>query len=133
MVGAGPHGGGLLEAAAGYLFHRAGCANPFRISRMLVLAAWRGLPLLDEMRVEGEPYGFSIPEVALAIQRWISSGCAERDEANKCVRYLCARPDLPDVERSILDSVYEEVKDLPDVELNRRVIRDPRYRGLIGR
>jgi hypothetical protein len=57
---------------------------------MLVLAAWRGLPLLDEMRVEGEPYGFSIPEVALAIQRWISSGCAERDEANKCVRYLCA-------------------------------------------
>lgn len=82
---------------------------------MLVLAAWRGLPLLDEMRVEGEPYGFSIPEVALAIQRWISSGCAERDEANKCVRYLCARPDLP------------------DVELNRRVIRDPRYRELIGR
>jgi len=44
VVGAGPQGGGLPEAAAGCLFHRAGCASPFRMSRMLALAAWRGSP-----------------------------------------------------------------------------------------
>lgn len=128
-VGARP---GVLERSVRYLLHRSGCASPFRISRMLVLAAWRGLPVLEEAHVEGEPYGFSMPEVAEVVEAMARSGCAERDEARRCVRYLCPLPEISRDEREVLDEVYAIAEGLGDVELNRLVIRDPRYRELIG-
>ncbi len=114
-----------------YLFSSLGCAHPFRISRILLMAEWLSLERrghrLTEFTYVKEKFGFYIGEIKELIDKLEEDGCIEKVEEEKCFRYKCQPPELPDEVRSILDEVIGETKDLSDQELNRLVIKDPRY------
>ncbi len=123
--------GDLLKGSVAYLLYRNDCLHPYRISRMLVLAAWEGAErLLPEMTVRGESFGFYIEEIPEILDDLTSKGCAIKikGEGRKCFRYSCGDPpEIDDDIKEILDDVYERTKDLSDQELNRSVIKDDRY------
>ena len=122
-----------MEQAVAYLLSKSGCMHPFRISRILVLAYWRGAEELGrEMTVRGESFGFYVEEIPRVVENMIARGCAEKNEEGRCVRYKCEEPQLPEGVKEVLDSVYEETKNVSDIELNRLVVRDPRYKKLVG-
>ncbi len=120
-----------MREVISYLLYRLGCAHPFRISRILLLAEWRAKEELGrritDLKYVMEEFGFYVEGLKDFVDQLIEKGCAEKIEEEKCIRYLCDEPALPDDVREILDEVIEEVKDLDDRELNKLVIRDPRY------
>ena len=119
-----------------YLLSELGCSHPYHVSRILLLAEWTAEERLGRrltsLTYHCEPYGFYIEELKPIIQSLEESGCIRRREEKKCMEYVCDKPKLPeDVER-ILREVLEKVRGLNDVELNRLVIHDPRYRKMLG-
>jgi hydroxypyruvate isomerase len=115
-----------------YIVWRAGCIHPFRISRILVLAGWKALERLGRpparIPVEGFEAGFYIPGLKEAIE---ADKCLRINEEKRCIEYVCEPPSLDEELRSLVDQVVEETRSLGDQELNRLVIRDPRYRRLL--
>ncbi len=116
-----------------YIAWRTGCIHPFRASRLLILASWRasekGLST-PSFRVEGFEAGFYIDGFKEALE---NSGCFKVNEEKHCMEYTCNPPRLSQGLREIVDEVLEEYGGLSDIELNRRVVRDPRYKELLAR
>jgi hydroxypyruvate isomerase len=121
----------LLEKAVRYIAYKLQCVHPFVVSRVLVLVNWKmiektGSPVV-KMKVEGFEAGFYIPE----FKKYFETECFQKDEHKKCCRYICGEPDLPQEIKKVIDEVIEEVRELDEQELNRRVIGDPRYKKLL--
>lgn len=119
-----------------YLLSELGCSHPYYVSRILLLAEWiaekRLGRRLTTLTYRCEPYGFYIEEVGSIIQGLEESGCVRRRKEKKCIEYVCDKPKLPEDVEGILGEVLEKVRGLNDVELNRLVIHDPRYRKMLG-
>ncbi len=123
-----------LKDAAAYIISRVGCATPFFISRVLVLVNWLseerfGSPLVS-FRVAGFSAGFYIEGLKEGL---FSDECFVRREEKKCIEYVCGLPALPERARILINEVLERVRGLSEVELNRLVIKDPRYTALLER
>ncbi len=129
-----------LDKDAGTVAHvlaKLGCAHPFRLSRILLLAEWRarerGLGrLTDGLDYVAEPYGFYVEGLQDVLERLERSGCLERREEKRCLEYTCEEPELDPHVREILEEVIREVSNLSDSELNRLVTGDERYRELLA-
>lgn len=119
-----------------YLLSELGCSHPYHVSRILLLAEWTAEERLGKritsFTYHCEPYGFYIEELKSIIQGLEESGCIKRLEEKKCMEYMCDRPELPKEIESILKETLDRVRGLNDVELNRLVIHDPRYRRMLG-
>ncbi|RLG44212.1 MAG: hypothetical protein DRN78_00455 [Thermoproteota archaeon] len=121
-----------LRDVVAYMVTRLKCVHPFYISRVLVLANWKaieglGKPMV-EFSIEGFEAGFFIPELGELIDK---DPCFERNKEKKCIEYVCDEPAIPSEYKEILDNVIENTKSLDIRELNRLVIRDPRYNELL--
>ncbi len=107
--------------------------HPYRLSRVLVLANWEALERIGRpvasFTVEGFEAGYSIPEIASFKEG--DDPCFYPNKEKRCLEYRCQAPSLPREEAEIIDSVVERVKGLGDVELNRLVVRDKRYKELL--
>ena len=108
------------------------CIHPFRISRILLLSDWKseerlGEKLTEKLTYRGAGYGFYIEELKPLIEKLEKEGRVRKIEERKCIEYLGEKPELPSKWKGILDEVIEETRNLGEDELNRLVIRDPRY------
>ncbi len=121
----------MSSSIVAYLMYKLGCSHPFRISRILLLAEWEAKERLGRRLTDFhyvmEDFGFYVEELKDIIDGFVEEGCAEKVEEEKCIRYLCEAPEIPEEVKELLDEVIERVKDVSDRELNRMVIRDPRY------
>ena len=112
-----------------------GCAHPFRISRILLLADWlfeeRLGKRLTSLTYRCEPFGFYIEELKPIINKLQEKGCAKRNVERKCLEYLCEKPKLPEDVEEVLREAMNIAGRLDDIELNRRVVRDPRYKRML--
>lgn len=123
----------MCEDHVSYIMSRLGCAHPFKISRILLLADWLaeerlGRKLTSFTYVK-ERFGFYIEEIPSIMEDLRDRGCAVKIEERKCFEYRCEEPGLPKEEKEVLDEVILKVRGLSDVELNKLVISDPRYKG----
>ncbi len=114
-----------------YISYKLGCIHPFWASRLLVLANWRnieekGKPIVG-FKVGGFEAGFYIEN----FKDYLENQCYKKNEEKKCLEYLCDEPDLPEDVKNLIDRLIEETRDMDDTEINRLVIRDPRYRELL--
>ncbi len=120
------------EDLLSYLFSELGCVHPFRISRILLMAEWLSLEKnghrLTEFTYVKEEFGFYIEEIKELMDKLEEKGCIEKIEGKKCFQYKCQPPKLPDNVKSLLDEIIAETRGLSDQELNKLVIRDPRYK-----
>ncbi len=121
----------MSSEVVAYLMYRLGCSHPFRISRVLLLAEWDSKERLGRRLTDFhyvmEEFGFYVEELKDIIDDFIERGCAEKVEEEKCIKYLCGEPSLPEDVKEILDEVLRRVEKLDDRELNRLVIKDRRY------
>jgi len=120
----------VLKNYAGYIVNKLGCVSPFFISRVLVLSNWKaledmGAPLV-KFRVSGFKAGFYIE----GLKDILEDECFQKNEERKCIEALCDF-DLPEDKRKIVDEILERVRSLNEVELNRLVINDPRYKEML--
>ena len=122
-----------LERLVAYILSKHGCMHPYRLSRILVLANWISLEKIGKplarFSIEGFEAGFSIPELSLIKEE--SNNCFKKNKEKKCLEYTCSPPELGEEEVQILDEAVEKTKNLSDIELNRLIIRDARYRELL--
>ncbi len=113
------------------LIWRLGCASPFRISRILLLAEWaaeeRTGRRLTGLTYAGASFGFYVEELPSIAESLEAEGCLERDEERRCLRYSCDPPELPPDVADLLEEVSRGAERLDDLSLNRAVIGDPRY------
>ena len=120
-----------MSEVVSYIMYKLGCSHPFRISRILLLAEWKAKEKLNRRLTDFhyvmEEFGFYIEELKDVVDELIEKGCAEKVEEKKCIRYLCEEPKIPEEVKGIIDELLERVRDVSDRELNRMVIRDPRY------
>jgi len=128
-----------LEKLIGYIVSRLGCVHPYRVSRILMLISWRFKEVYNKdlvcFTVEGFEAGYYIPEVSNVIKEGVKKdSCYKRDEERRCAYYTCGSIDIEDASiKNIVDSVIEQIKDLGDIDLNRLVIKDPRYNEVLKR
>ena len=116
-----------------YIIKRLGCIHPYRISRILVLANWKaiedkGCPIVY-FNVSGFEAGFSVDELS----KLKNDKCIRINKENRCMEYICEDPEIDEYDKKIIDEVIEEVSGLSDIELNRVVIRDRRYKELLSK
>ncbi|MCD6235971.1 MAG: hypothetical protein J7J94_03140 [Thaumarchaeota archaeon] len=118
-----------------YIMWKLGCVHPYYVSRALLLAEWiseeRSGRKLTSFTYRCQPYGFYIEELDQVIRKLEEEKCARRNQGRKCIEYLCGEPEVPDHIKAILDEVLEKIKGLSQVELNRLVIHDPRYKKML--
>ncbi len=124
------------EGIVAYALSRLGCAHPFRVSRVLLLAEWRaeelGLGrLIEGLRFVAEPYGFYVEGLQDVLERLEGEGCLRRREDERCLELTCGEPEVNPRVGAVIDEVVSETSGLDDRELNRLVTRDPRYRRLL--
>jgi len=121
-----------LRDIIAYVTWKLGCVHPFRISRILVLANWKAVEeknkVLVGFRVQGFEAGFYVEGVKEIIEE---DKCFRINEEKKCIEYICEQPRIPVEAEETINRVIEETRSLSDRELNRLVIRDPRYRELL--
>ena len=114
-----------------YVLSSLGCAHPFRISRILLLADWQAVEglgrRLSNLTYVMEEFGFYVEELTEIVEELQSKGCLVKVEERKCLKYTCGPPDLSGEVKAILDEVIEETSDMDDRKLNRLVLSDPRY------
>lgn len=124
-----------LENLSGYIVSKLGCAHPFRVSRILVLAYWKFEELYQErltsFRLGGFEAGFYIEKLSDIMRGEDKRSCFKKDEARKCFIFESPIPRLKESERIAVDWSIEIAKNLSDYKLNRLVIRDPRYMDLL--
>ena len=127
---------GVNEAL--YVLWKAGCLHPFRISRIMMLADWkyeeRYGERLTEFKYLGTDFGFYVDGLPELLE---DTKCIRRKkfmtpEGEKgCLEYICGGE--PECEgKDVLNEVIEGTREMSDVELNRLVIRDPRYRKYLS-
>ncbi len=122
-----------INAIISYIVWKGGCLHPFRISRILMLVEWeyegRYGKRLTDLKYVCEPFGFYIEGFSELIK---GNPCLRKKKLEKekaCLEYVCENePKCKDVIREVIDGILEKVKRLDDVELNRLVIRDERYK-----
>ncbi len=124
-----------LKKLLGYILSTYGCMHPYRLSRILVLVNWKALEEKGEpitsFTVEGFEAGFAIPEIASLKEE--NDPCFRPNKERRCMEYVCATPSLPEDVRKIVDEVMAEVKNLDDINLNKKVVHDERYKELLAR
>lgn len=120
-----------------YIFSNFRCIHPFKISRLLLLAEWsygdKYGSLLTELTYITKEYGFYVEEIPKIVDRLTEEGCLEKDEVNKCFKYICNPPHIEKDVKDILDEVIHDFGGLSDKELNRIVIEDKKYRIMLKR
>ncbi|WP_148683599.1 hypothetical protein [Fervidicoccus fontis] len=129
-----------IRDTVAYILSIAGCTSPFRISRMLVLANWKMLKekgtIALRFKVDGFQAGFAVPEIE-EIKRRIKDGserCIKINEQKKCFEYVCEeKVELPREVSDVIQKVFDEIRSLDDISLNRIVVRDPHYPELLKR
>ena len=114
-----------------YIAYRLGCSHPYRVSRLIVLLNWSIMnktskPFL-KFRAEGFEAGFYIE----GFKEYFEKKCFQKVEKKKCFKYICEPPVLPNEIKKVIDFLLEETSVLNDFELNRKVIRNKRYRELL--
>jgi hydroxypyruvate isomerase len=124
--------------ALAYILSKTGCKHPFAVSRILLYAELeyvkdRGERLTDLTYVGG-PGTFYIEGLKEIIE---ADSCFEKREGDPsrgvrgCIEYKCQPPELPEEARRYLDRAIEELSDLSDMELNKRVLEHPYYRKVV--
>lgn len=119
-----------------YVMWKLGCTHPFRISRLLLLAEYSyretyGKALAEDLTYRGADFGFYIEELPRIIEEYEKSGCIERDERRRCLKFTCNPPSLSGVEKKLLDKIIDETRKLEDKQLNKLVLHHPLYSEIV--
>lgn len=119
-----------------YVMWKLGCAHPFRISRLLLLAEYSyretyGKAFAEDLTYRGAGFGFYIEELPGIIGEYEKSGCVERDKQRRCLKFTCSPPPLPEAEKKLLDKIIDETRKLEDRQLNQLVLRNPLYSEIV--
>jgi len=126
----------MVEKIIHYIIYKLGCASPFRISRILLLLDWASMEKLGRkltnLTYKATPYAFYIEELPSILEKLEEKGYVVKNVERKCFEYRQPPPKVSIEISKLVDEILEKVKELSDVELNRLVIRDPRYRSLLG-
>jgi len=120
-----------LKGLTAYITKKLGCTHPYRVSRILVLLNWLSDERLGKMVVPLRIKGFEAAFYVEELKDIFNDECFKKDESLKCFTYECNEPELPEDIRGLIDELVERTKSLSNKELNRLVIKDPRYRSLI--
>ena len=119
-----------------YILYKTKCSHPFRISRILLLSEWdyfdKYREKLTSFRYVAEPFAFYVEGLKDIIDNLIDENCAVLRQEKKCIEYICSQPMLPGKIREIVDTIIDKTSMLSDHELNRLVVNDKRYRGLLS-
>ncbi|MCD6105850.1 MAG: hypothetical protein J7J79_00590 [Thermoplasmata archaeon] len=118
-----------LREALAYIAHKTGGTNPFRASRILVLANWLAQERLGRSLVRFRITGFEAGFAVEGLKPILDDPCFERDKVEKRIRWRCEPPRVE--HREILDDAIQIASGLDDLSLNRLIIRDARYRKLL--
>ncbi len=120
-----------LRDALAYIAYKTGGTNPFRASRILVLANWMAMERLGRPLVRFRISGFSAGFAIEGLKDILENPCFVRDEEKREFRWNCSPPQPEHAE--ILDEAIRIAHGHDDVSLNRLVVRDPRYGELLER
>ena len=112
-----------------YIAHKTGGTNPFRASRILVLANWLAQERLGRHLVRFRITGFKAGFAIEGLKPVLEDHCFERDKVEKRTRWRCEPPEVEHGE--ILDEAIKISSGLDDLSLNRLIVRDARYRKLL--
>ncbi len=122
-----------------YVLARAGCTHPFRVSRYLALAEMEWLERrgerLTKLKYVAGPGVFFIEGIKEMIE---NDHCFIKHEGDPstgrkgCIEYVCEPPSLPEDVQEVVDGVIQKYSGIEDMELNRLVVEDPRFKKLVG-
>ncbi len=112
-----------------YLLAELGCSHPFRISRALLLTDWemkeRFGSGLEGLTYRFFDFGFYIEELPSILS---SLKYVEKDEERKCYTYTCEKPKPPKELEALLNEILDRIRGLGNLELNKLIINDRRYK-----
>ena len=114
-----------------YITMRLGCTHPYRVSRILVLLNWLGEDRLGKGLVPLHIKGFEAAFYVEGLKEVFEGECFRKNEARKCFTYECSNPGIPKEVAELIDELIRDVRELNDIDLNRLVIKNPKYKELI--
>ncbi len=122
-----------LREVSAYITMKLGCTHPYKVSRVLVLLNWLSKERIGKEVVSLTLKGFEAAFYIEDLKEVFEDKCFRKDEASKCFIYECNKPELPEEVIELIDELIKKVKGLSNDELNKLVIKDPRYKELIKR